>query len=351
VQWEGQLANYWQIAAGSFGRDYACDFLRFGMAFVGGKRQIEEMDKVALGDRVILKRGVSRIAAVGQVVERDGKHKGNLDKDKDWLRDFDGWDLSAYCFVQWHKPNEDICVKGLTPGISQLAPGTIGLVRNGDLRKWTDEALACYPVPARLHPEPEPTHEVANPDILKFLIARGLRPRAAEDLTAAFDRIRLLARYYYGAPDRKDFGWDEIREHETRTFLIVPLLLALGWAEQQIKIELPIEGQKRVDIACFGKPYTTRSRKDVVLILESKRFSQGLYASGQAKEYAAHFPNCRVVVVTNGYCYKAFRRDEAGAYSVAPSAYLNLLQPRNRYPLDPCKVDGCLEALRLLLPA
>ncbi len=32
--------NYWQIAAGSQGRDYASEFLRFGMAFVGGDVQI-----------------------------------------------------------------------------------------------------------------------------------------------------------------------------------------------------------------------------------------------------------------------------------------------------------------------
>jgi hypothetical protein len=335
------LANYWQIAAGSFGRDYTNDFLRFGMAFVGGKRQIEAMHKVALGDRVILKRGVSRIAAVGQVVERDGKHKG--DKDKDWLRDFDGWDLSAYCFVEWHRPKAAIEAKGLTRG-------TIQRVHDKSLREQAENALADWPAQDR-DPEPKPTCKVGDSDILAFLVAQGLRPGAAEDLTAAFNRIRLLARYYYGAPDREDFGWDEIREHETRTFLIIPLLLALGWAEQQIKIELPIQGQRRADVACFRRPYTKAS-DNVCLILESKGFSQGLdYASDQAMEYAEHFPNCQIVVVTNGYCYKAFRRDEAGAYSAAPSAYLNLLQPRNRYPLDPCKVDGCLEALRLLLPA
>jgi len=340
--------NYWQIAAGSFGREYADCFLRFGMAFVGGKRQIETMDKVALGDRVILKRGVSRIAAVGQVVERDGKHKGNLDKD--WLRDFDGWDLSAYCFVEWHRPKKAIEAKG-------LALGTIRRVHDKSLREQAENALADWPAQDRLVPEPKPTHKVGDSDILEFLVAQGLRPGAAEDLTAAFSRIRLLARYYYGALDRKDFGWDEIREHETRTFLVIPLLLALGWAEQQIKIELPIQGQRRVqgqrraDVACFRRPYTKAS-DNVCLILESKGFSQGLdYASDQAMEYAEHFPSCQIVVVTNGYCYKAFRRDEAGAYSAAPSAYLNLLQPRNRYPLDPANVDGCLEALRLLLPA
>jgi hypothetical protein len=34
------MKNYWQIAAGSAGRDYSDIFLKFGMAFVGGETQI-----------------------------------------------------------------------------------------------------------------------------------------------------------------------------------------------------------------------------------------------------------------------------------------------------------------------
>jgi hypothetical protein len=28
--------HYWQVASGSSGRDYSAEFIRFGMAFVGG---------------------------------------------------------------------------------------------------------------------------------------------------------------------------------------------------------------------------------------------------------------------------------------------------------------------------
>jgi hypothetical protein len=345
--------NYWQIAAGAFGRNYAEDFLRFGMAFVGGERQIETMQNVALDDRVVLKLGISHIAAVGRVVARDGKCKGAFDKD--WLRDFDGWDLPAYCFIEWREPEAAIPVKTL--GVPLLARGTIGPVRDDGLKNWIEKALESYPIRARLDPEPRPTQPVADSDILEFLVGQGLRSGAADSLTATFNQIRLLARYYYDyygsrARDRRDLNWDQVREHETRTFLIAPLLLALGWAEQQIKIELPVSGRRRVDMACFSRPYVGNS-EDLVLILESKGFSQGLdYAPDQAREYAAHFPNCQAIVVTNGYCYKAFRRDGPSSYAKAPSAYLNLLRPRNRYPLAPSDVDnGCLEMLRLLLPS
>ena len=332
--------NYWQIGSGSFGRDYAKDFIRFGLAFVGGDTQVATMGKVQAGDMVIMKRGMSEIVAVGQVVERDGRHRGQ--DDKDWLRDFDGWDLRAYCYVDWRVPKQPIRFKG-------LVRATIQQVWQPHLKELADELISNVRAKRSLDPEPRETNPVDDQEILEFLIRQGLRPGAAEDLTMEFNRIRLLARYYYAAAG--DFDWTDIREHETRTFLVIPLLLALGWAEQQIKIELPVKDRKRADVVCFSKPFG-RKTKGRVLILETKGFSQGLdYAPDQAKAYASHFPECRMVIVTNGYCYKAFKRKGKASFEPSPSAYLNLLKPRDRYPLDPDNVNGCLEALSLLLPS
>ena len=335
--------TYWQVAAGARGRDYSAQFLRFGMAFVGGEHQIGTMAQVKSGDRIILKRGTSEIVAVGRVVERDGKATGKLDKE--WLRDFDGWDLPAYCYVEWHAPATPVATAGLTRATIQKAHRSHLL----EVAERTLREVTAYPV---IEPEPQATKRVDDKEILEFLIEEGLRPGSADDLTTAFRRIRLLARYYY---DQRN--WGDIREHETRTFLILPLLLALGWAEQQIKIELPVRGRQRADVACFLRPYRRDDSgkpndKDCVLILESKGFSQGLdYAPEQAIEYAEHFPDCRVVAVSNGYCYKTFLRGEPGSFQLAPSAYLNLLNPRDRYPIDPEHVEGCLEVLSLLLPS
>jgi mannose-6-phosphate isomerase-like protein (cupin superfamily) len=103
----------WQVAAGSAGRDYTDRFLRHGMAFVGGEIQCSTMDNgVQLGDTIILKKGMSQIVAVGRVVARGGQFKG--DGDKDWLQDFDGWDLPAWCYLDWFKPSETIQTHGLT---------------------------------------------------------------------------------------------------------------------------------------------------------------------------------------------------------------------------------------------
>ena len=46
--------NYWQIAAGASGHDYSKDFIRFGMAFVGGDAQVAAL--AALDDEDHLKK-------------------------------------------------------------------------------------------------------------------------------------------------------------------------------------------------------------------------------------------------------------------------------------------------------
>ena len=333
--------TFWQIAAGSTGRDYSEDFLRFGLAFVGGAVQAAAIARVRPGDTVLLKRGMSMVIAVGEAVERGGKCTGK--GDKEWLKDFDGWSLPAYCYVRWHRPDVPILTTGLTRA-------TIQEVRQAHLQQMARAVLQEVPPLSETTLEPVPTNKIEDTEILSFLIREGLRPSSADELTTTLRRIRLLAKYYYDL-----WQWDDVREHETRTFLIVPLLLALGWAEQQMKIELGVGGG-RVDIACFARPYRrdasgVANDSDCVLLLESKGFGSGLsYAPAQAHAYAANFPSCRVVVVSNGYCYKTYERTEEGDFSLTPSAYLNLLDPRDRYPLDPAHVGGALEVLRHLLP-
>jgi len=64
--------KHWQIAAGADSRVYTNDFLRYGLAFVGGTKNIARLQRVRKGDRLILKRGKREIVAVGVAVERDG---------------------------------------------------------------------------------------------------------------------------------------------------------------------------------------------------------------------------------------------------------------------------------------
>jgi len=304
------------------------------MAFVGGDDARTAMRRVQARDTILLKRGITEFLAAGVVVERNGVVSG--DGDKDWLRDFDGWDLPAYCHVEWHVSPEPVPAQG-------LRQGTIYQSAHPEHLAVAQKLLAGPAEPPPV--EPGPTEPIDDEKLLSFLIQIGLPVSSADELTEALRRIRLLAHYYYN-----NWDWAEIREHETRTFLVTPLLLALGWSEQQLKIELPAPGG-RVDLACFAGPYSGRA-EDVAALLETKGFSQGLsYAADQARGYAAHFPRCKAVIVTNGFCYKTFVRGEDESFPTSPSAYLNLLRPRSRYPLDPERVGGALDVLECLLPA
>ena len=97
------------------------------------------MDEVRPGDIVILKRGVTQIFAVGQVTDRDGRCRSR--GDKEWLRDFDGWDLEASCNVDWHILDQPIITTGLTratiqrvnqPHLTQLADQTIATIKKSE---------------------------------------------------------------------------------------------------------------------------------------------------------------------------------------------------------------------------
>jgi hypothetical protein len=288
---------------------------------------------VRAGDTILLKRGLSEFLAAGTIVTRAGAVSG--DGDKEWLHDFDGWELSAHCHVEWHVPTQPLPAQGLRMGTiyETSQPQHLALA----------QTLLGSPL-APFNPEPAKTDPIDDEALLEFLIRVGLPVSSADELTEALRRIRLLARYYY-----YNWEWGEIGEHETRTFLVMPLLLALGWSEQQLKIELSAPGG-RVDIACFSGPYSGKV-DDVVALFETKGFSKGLYyAADQARSYAKHFPKCKVVIITNGFCYKTFLRGDDGSFLTTPSAYLNLLRPQRRYPLDPVAVGGALDMLDWLLP-
>lgn len=337
--YDGQM-TIWQIAAGSDQRDYVNDFLDRGLAFVGGQKQIALLEKVRPGDLLVLKRGLTKVEAIGEVFSHGETHGGR--GDKHWLRDFDGWDLEAYVYVKWKRPTIEVPPEGLTRG-------TISRIHQEHLQQAVVDAFKSGLAIESSVSEPGPTTKVGDEHILSSLISHGMAARSAEDLTQAFARIRRLARYY-----RQECDWRDVREHETRTFLVVPLLQALGWAEQQIKIELAVPGG-RVDLACFHRPYRRNAAghangADCELIIETKGFAQGLnLAPDQAKGYAKFYPSTRAVVVTNGYCYKVYAKVD-GSISSVPSSYLNLLDPRNRYPIDPERTAGCLEVLIDLLP-
>ena len=338
------MSTYWAIAAGSAGRDYSKLFLRFGMAFFWAKentyKQIKVDDTVILGQGALGQGAKKEIVAAGRVVSREGEHSGS--GDKEWLSDVDGWELPAWCYVDWKKPKGDpISVTGFPSILHPLFK-----TETSEPRKEAERILATGYTPKETgYKEPEKTKKVTDQKLLETLVREGLSTSSANELTNAVAKIRLLADYY------RSYGGEEILEHEARTFLVIPLLLALGWSEQQIKIELA-----KVDITCFSKPYKKweESKENCVAIIETKSFASGLdYAQKQAESYSDNFPNCKALITTNGYCYKIYLKDEKGSFPkdpYDPSAYINLLNPRDKYPLNPKEGNGALDAIKWLLP-
>ena len=97
--------------------------LATGWSIRRGSQQIAIMQQVALGDRVILKRGLGQILAAGVVVERDWNRDARTETDvREWLRDYDGWDLPGYCCVEWHCEPTPRSVTGQTAAARSKKP-------------------------------------------------------------------------------------------------------------------------------------------------------------------------------------------------------------------------------------
>lgn len=336
--------NYWQVAAGDGERDYSKVFLKYGVMLIGpgdpgeyfkkkdyyddkGRYKPNDVkyfaEQVKEGDIVVLKRPRStswEVVAVG-TVKGGYTHLPAFD-------DVEGWDLQHCRRVEWKKSKdgEPVPTTGLTMG-------TFKRIGKKDTQQTVYDLLESGVI--QPHEEiPEPAEKLDDEDLIDDLISHGLRPKDAEEFTQTIQRIRRLVKWYHSR------GKD-VKEHETRTFLIIPLLLALGWSEQRLKIEW-----KNVDIAFFEEPYTEKD-DECIIILESKKLRAGLSpAEGQAKGYADKHPKCEKLIVSDGCCYKLFERNTVGHWEY--KAYLNILKPKRTYPYEP-KVGGAPDVFKNLM--
>jgi hypothetical protein len=336
--------RFWQVAAGERSRDYSSVFTDFGVMLVGsgdpgpffeqesyyrGHRDwrsqiVRFAERVEPGDMVVLKKphGTQwEIAAVGVV---KGKYEClNL------FEDVEGWDLQHCRRVEWVKPPSPTYVKG-------LSRGTFVELHKSAIQKKASELLKVAE-PVKVKRLPQVANEVSYEELVDGLVDGGLRAADAEILVRTIGYVRRLARWY------KDHGRN-ISEHETRTFLIVPVLLALGWSEQKMKIEW-----NNLDIAFFSRAYDAKATtEDCIMILESKRMREGLsYAERQVKDYQAAFPNCSRLIVSDGVCYRLYQRqNDLWEWE----AYLNLLKLKDRHPYY-TKIKGALDVFLSLMPA
>ncbi len=341
--------NYWQIAAGEGARDYSDVFLRYGVVLMGSghlgslfdnpenykgqkgwQRKIVNLaEGIQTGDVVILKRGHGnrgRIVAAGQVT---GEYE--------WLTPFDdveGWDLRHGRRVTWYEAACPITVDG-------LARGTISRVhRSGPKREATallEKGRSVEPIKI-----PQPANSISEEDLVYNLIENGLRPADAEAVIRAIFHVRRLAGWYL-------FSGHDLSEHEIRTFLIIPLLLALGWSEQRIKIEW-----RHTDISLFRDVFKRGASPRA--IVETKRMGTGLeHAESQVRRYAERFQECSMLATSTGGRYQLYTKEPSESWKADRmkekhlSAYMNLFLLKDRHPYL-ADVGGAPDLLKCLMP-
>lgn len=332
--------KYWQVAAGEGARDYSSVFLQFGIMLIGtgdpgpyfsnkeyykGYRDwrakvVRFAEKVTKGDIVVLKRPHKRewqIRAVGTVTG-----------DYEYLERFDdveGWGLQHCRRVEWVCPKEKVLTKG-------LSLGTFKGINNREVLNKAREVLE-EGEKQEVRETPSAARTISDEDLVEGLIENGLRPADSERVVETVWRVRRLGRWY------AHYGRD-LSEHETRTFLITPLLLALGWSEQRVKIEW-----KNIDVAFFREIY--KRGDEPCMILESKRMREGLrYAEGQAKRYAKLYPRCLRLIVSDGICYRLYEKEDNGWVW---KAYMNLLKLKDPHPYE-TDIEGATHLFVNLMP-
>lgn len=322
--------NYWQVAAGDAERDYSNVFLKYGVMLIGPGGYGEYfknqsyykniyksndvtffVEQVKDGDIVVLKKPSHKLWEVLAI--------GTVKGDYDYLEVFDdveGWDIRHCRYIEWQKPKNKKPIKGLTRG-------TFKRIKKSSTKDTINYLFNSVSKIRSVKPPKSPKN-LTDEDLIDVLIDYGLRIKEAEDFTQTIKRIRRLVKWY-------DNNGKDVKEYETRTFLIIPLLIAIGWPEQKLKIEW-----KKIDIVFFKKPYSRQNKcsdKDCIIILESKRFWAGLsYATSQATNYAKKYTNCKRLIVSDGCCYKLYKkRGKTWVYS----AYLNILKPKWKHPYEP----------------
>jgi hypothetical protein len=323
------------VAAGDGDRDYSQVFLDFGVMLIGpGDRgsyldspeayanvtSIREfVETVKPNDLVILKRGLRNIVAAGVVEESKENYFHS-----EVFGDVDGYCLQHGRYVKWYKPHKKVELR---------------LPRGRLTRSWSSELNAVaeniVQIGTLLKPRTIPplAKEVNDEKLIVELIDEGLSSGQAQNVVAAFHGVRRLGGWY----EKNNEG---VSEHETRTFLIVPLLLALGWPEQRLKIEW-----HNIDIAFFENNYAEKNKP--TMILESKRLDSSLFgAEKQAKNYSNRFPKCEKLIVSNGLNYLLFSKK---GNEWTPRAFFNVLKPLDRHPYRE-EIGGAADLMRQLLP-
>jgi len=335
----------WQQAAGDTNRDYSELCLKCGVILNGpggsgpwpscqdallsqgrSKRKMADLRRFCAemkeGDIVLLRMGTTTIRGAG-VIQGTYEYSNPFG-------DIDGWDLQHIRRVKWIWKSDDSTKP--FPKYTLKYGDTTQRIESKQIHQWLANIDFSNLSKLRLPKLPE---SVSNPvqldSVAEYLFEQGVASASIENLVREIGELGRIAAWYqkFGNPS----------EEETRAYLVVPLLRALGWTPQKMAVEW-----KNVDIALFKQ--LPRTDHNLVAVAECKKKDLScLTAKSQAELYSAGKPSCERLIVTDGIRYGVFlrRKKEWKLY-----AYMNLTRLQDSYPVYEC--DGIKAALRAMTP-
>ena len=338
--------TYWQQAAGDGDRIYAeiClkwDVILNGPGYAGPWPDCEEIlfqdenssrkitdirrfsETMSDGDVVVLRLGTYQVLGVGIVI-------GNYE----WLDifgDVDGWDIQHVRRVKWlWKEPKSFPKYTLKQGdTTQL----LDHKKSEKVLDWIKKLnLNFSEVPDLITLPPTGNREVKFDDVSEFLFDHGVSSTSIEILNKEIDELIRIARWYQKFDEPPS-------ESETLSFLVVPLLRALGWTPQKMAIEW-----NNVDVALFNT--LPRENGNLSVVVEVKKKGNScLRALPQASTYAQGKENCHRLIVTDGLRYGIYIKQNS---EFKLHAYFNITNLRTSYPIYEC--HGVNEALKAMTP-
>lgn len=356
------MTKVWQIAAGDEGRGYSALFIAHDLMFLG-PGYLGEFDRdiykkaaadgwikdsavgmierfsqrVETGD-VVLLRQAQRVVAIG-LVHADGyRHDSTFD-------DVHGWDLEHTHRVLW----QDELVEDLARLQTEAALFS-HLMQMPTFTRVHDPSVLdlLQPLISRCtsrDPRPRPSAlppPLTLEEVRQALTACGLI--TADRVVEAITRQRRLLAWYREFGDRSS----RPNEHEVVAYMIVPLLLALGWPEERLAIEW-----QQIDVAGFTG--TPNGSSNCVLVCEAKRLQHGLQTvwAQPARYVQQHgLTACRSILVSQGARFYLFERPMNAPWpeSPAPTGYINIEQIRTAHLMPP-GADAIATLMKLTPPA
>ena len=274
------------------------------------------------GDLVVLRLGTSEIYGVGQII-------GGYEH-CEAFNDVDGWDIGHVRRVYWLWKYDGEPKRFDTHTLK--FGDTTQRLNAPAVDSWL-ESLEISDTENQLKELPDTnTSHVDTDTISEYLFDSGVASHSISNLLDQTGELIRIAKWY-GRMGKYP------SEAETISYLVVPLLRALGWTPQRMAIEW-----NGIDVALFT--HLPRSDESLSVVVEAKKIrAASLSALPQAERYARGYQNCKRLILTDGLRYGVFVRDGSG---FVLEAYMNLTDLRDEYPIYGC--DGAQTVLLAMSP-